>query len=725
MHDCQTNKKALVPLIRSLLFLLLIVCTPAQAYKSELKAAKEYLDIGAHVQSLEQFQLALQNPKLSGRKRERALADVVKLKLLIADQKFRLGKKLESADEEIGALNAYRRASEYAPENSEYSAHFSRLDSTLDSARAQAQELLSSARTNGSWGSSFSALKSLSASSAVPEVRFSLDQLKSEAASFYSQQSDLALSQRRYQGALEAISEAVRYSDSAELQNKKLARHHLLLSQLAWDDGRSNAAFEQLNQGLSFEPNNPELLAYQSRFESQWLGMLYNEAIAASGQGQLQLARSKFTQISRYQPGYLDVSEQLNQLNQTLVSDYYQRAETLMRENKGEAAGRALAYYMVAADQQASLYPDIYSKISSAKTRLREDLEFRISLNVKNSSSEPGASGIVRDNVLSALKGSSLNHVKVLERETLDDILREQGLGQAFFDQATAVQVKKIKGIQAGLYIDVVKMSVHERGRDRPSFGSVQYVSGTRFVPNPRHNQLQQEVAIAQQRVIETQQNANKAKADQNRLLGMSKAGANDAATAIASIGSIFSSAGASSGHTAAKRELENLQYALAGEQPQVEEDVYSDFRYKIFDLELSGEVILSYKIVNFTTSEVGDAQAVNAVDLISDRYVPGDPGKGIATDPIQLPGQEVFKKQLLDQAMASLISGLEVQLGAGSGNYLRQAQFAVEDGNSDSAVENYIRYLYSGADLKSLQARAANDYLYEQLGIQLLRRKK
>jgi len=705
--------------------LLGTVSAPATAYRNELKSAKSYIKIGAYAQAVEQLQAALKDPALKGRKRQQAEADLKNARGTLAAEQFALGQKLEQRGEQLGALNAYRKASQYAPDNSQYTARFVSLDKQFSGARQQSTDILASTRQNLDWDNGLSALTALNAQGNVPEVRFALDQLKQDATQYYSGESDTALRQGHYQSALDYMVRAARFSESREVQNKKLARHHLLLSKRAWDERRYNSAYEDIQKGLSFEPENTELIAYNKRLKRQWLGVLYNEALQASSSGNLELARDKFTQISRFEPGYLDVTEQLGQLKQTLVSGYYQQAEDLMRGAAGESAGLALAYYMVAAEQQSGLYPDVYDKIATAKKRLRADMEFRISLKVKNSSGEPGASGIVRDNILSSLKGSSLKNLQVLEREALDDILQEQGLGQAFFDEATAVQVKKIKGIQSGIYVDVVKFTVAENGRDRPSFGSARYKSGTRFVPNPRYSQLQQEVANAQQRVLQTQQDSNRAQAEQNRLLGASQANSNDRSAAIASLGSILSSAGASSSHRAAQKELDRVQYQMAGEQPQLEEDVYSDFRYKIYDLELAGEVMLSYKIVDFTTSEISQSRAANARDVVTDRWVPGDPGKGVRSDPVELPSHDVFKKRLLDSAMESLITGLEQELGGGAASFRRKARLAAENGDREQAIENFIRYLYGGADLSGEQARAASDYLYEELGIQLLRRKR
>lgn len=723
------NELLLKTISRGLLFtvLVLVAAKALASYRDNLKAAEDYLDIGAHAQALEQLETALQDPKLKGRKREHAEADLQQVRSRVASEQFAMGRKLEQRGEQTGAVNAYRKAAEYAPNNAEYVAKYQQIGAATAQARQQSQAILQRSRDTNNWQEGMESLSSLAMRSSLPEARFALAQLKQDATAYYTLQSDGALRQNQYRAALDYIARAERFSQSAEVRNKKLARHHLLLSENAWKSGRFSTAYEEIQKSLSFEPNNKALLAYHDRMRGQWMGALYNEAVEAKSMGRLQLAKQKFTQLSRFEPDYLDVNDQLSQLKQTLVADYYERAESLMRRPNGEFAGQALAYYMVVAEQQGTQYADIYDKIATAKQNMRDELEYRVSLKVTNSSGEPGATGVVRDNILGSLS-AGLKYVKVLEREALDDILREQGLGQAFFDESTAVQVKKIKGIEAGIYVDVVKLSVVESGRDRPEYGSVRYVSGTRYVPNPRYSRLQQEVANAQQEVIHTKAGHNKALAEQNRVLSQSQSsssGSSDTMSALANFGSVLGSIGASSAYKTAQSNLDGLRSEMAGESPQVEEDIHSDWRYKIMNLELAGEVILSYKIVNFTTSEVGESQVANANQVLRDRYVPGDPGKGIDADSNDLPSEAVFKKQLLEAAMESLVAGLETQLGGRSRNYYQLAQRAAIDGNSPIATENYIRYLYSGADLTGSQAREASDFLYEELGIQLLRRKR
>lgn len=700
-----------------------LAAASANAYRDELRAARDFLDIGAYEQAISQFERALSDSSLRGRTRDKAEVELSTARGQLAAEKYRLGRRLEQRGQPIGALNAYSRAAELAPDDQSYREAFQRLDREYSGARERSADILAQARVSRDWESALGELERMQGGRVVPEVRIALDTLRQEATGDLQERSDAALSEGRYQSALDYIVRAARFSESRQVQNRKLARHHLMLAERAWNDGRYGKAYEELSTSLSFEPGNAHIQAFGERLEGQWLGVLYNDAVTARANGDMQRALSKFEQISRFQPGYLDVGRQLDELRQTVVSGYYERAENIM-DSGDDRLGLALAYYMMTAQEESGAYPDVYDKIARAKSRLRDSMQFRVSLNVKNSSSEPGAEGIVRDNILSNMRSSSLRHVQVLEREALDDILREQGLGQAFFDESTAVEVKKIRGIQSGIYVDVVRFSVDEHGRDRPSFGSARYISGTRFVPNPRHSSLKQQVSIAQQDLLQAQQSANRAQAEQNRLMSQSQGSSGDRVAALGALGSVLSNVGASSQLRGAQQRLDQLQYELSGEPPQLEEDVYSDFRYQIFDLELSGEVLLSYRIVDFATSEVSESQTATARDVVQDRWVPGDPGKGVRADPDELPSESQFKQRLLDAAMESLIAGLEQQLGAGVTSSFSRAQQAARDGNREMAIDQYIRYLYGGVDLDSEEARTASDYVYEEVGVQLLKRK-
>lgn len=712
-----------VSLRSAVIFGLLVCASSSWAYRDDLNNANDFLSIGAYAQAVAAYESALANPALKGRTREKAQSSFEQAKGALAQEKFAIGQRFEAQNKPREAMKAYAQAQKLAPGSTQYAAAHNRLTDQFVSATTQSTQILEQARSDHNWSVALRQMEVLESQHTVPEVQFALNTLKFEAADFYLARSNTSLIDGAYQSALDNIVQATRYSESPEIQNKKLARHHLLLAEQAWTAGRYGTAYEEIANSLNYEPQNTQIQSYAREIQDQWMGILYNEALQANANGDLATARTKFTQISRYEPGFLDVDARLASLNQVLSADFYQRGAELLAEGRTDAAGLALAYFMVAEQQSSGRYPDVRERIADAKSRLRGDMSQRVSLNVTNHSVEPSAAGVVRESILSSLKGSNLKNLQILERDALDDILREQGMGQAFFDPSTAVEVRQIKGIQSGIYVDVVRFDVSEHGRDRPSYESASYKSGTRFVPNPNYSRLQQEISIAQQDVLRAQQSANKAQADQNRLMGTSQASPGDRMAAIGALGSLLSSAGASSQVRNAEDRLNNLQYAFAAEPQQFEEDVWSDYRYEVYDLELTGEVLLSYKIVDFATSEVGEARTARARNTIEDRWVPGDPGKGVTPDAAELPSQQVFKQQLLDNAIESLIAGLELQLGADQSNYWRRANEAAQDGQSDVAIENYIRFLSAGADLRGEQARIASDYVYEELGIQLIKR--
>ena len=63
--------------------------------------------------------------------------------------------------------------------------------------------------------------------------------------------------------------------------------------------------------------------------------------------------------------------------------------------------------------------------------------------------------------------------------------------------------------------------------------------------------------------------------------------------------------------------------------------------------------------------------------------------------------------------------------MGEGKQAYLQRARNAAQDGARTRAIENYIRFLSAGADLLGPEAQEANDYVYEELGIQLIKRRR
>jgi hypothetical protein len=322
-----------------------------------------------------------------------------------------------------------------------------------------------------------------------------------------------------------------------------------------------------------------------------------------------------------------------------------------------------------------------------------------------------------------------MHNLTILDREVIDDILREQGLGQGFLDESTALQVKKIKGIQAGVKGEVIKVSVIESGRERPSYGSSRYVSGKRWVPNPDYQQAQADASAAQQNVLQAQADANRAQAQQNQIMQQQSqlnqtAGANPMSAMVAGLSSL-SGALSQGSVNKAKSDLIDAQNRLARTPMQIEEDIESDYRYEVFNLALNGEVVISFRIINYTTSEVGQVYTVRKTASLTDTYIPGDPGKGVASDPIEFPPMDEFRNSLLSQAIDDTVEAMLRELRQNSESWYQLAQRAERDSLGEDAIENYMRFIYSAPDLSDDRVQVANNYIYDKVGLYVVRRKR
>lgn len=719
-------------LITILLLATIFVLSPqaAFAWKKEFKKGLKYYNVQAYPQAIVQFEKALESRKrISDKKRAEIQGMLAEAKTMAAVELFQTAEKYSDESRLIKAIDEFEMALSYDPDNLIYRERLATERQRLAAIQAQYSVALDLARQQRDYRQALARLESLGVyRSSLPQLPQQVNHLKNEAAQYYLQRSDHSLTLQEYRQAYDQAATAFNYKADSEIEQKKRARHHLLMAQESWNDRAYENAYEHIQKGLQFEPDNPELDKFRDRLTGQWAGVLYNQAMQANVSGEYGKAKQRFSRIASLRPGYLDVAAQLQELDSVMSASYYEQAEAFLNDAGRERIGTALIYYLLVQEQHNAIYRDIDDKVQKAKRLLRDELEFRLALTLDNKSAEPGVDGLVKDKILARIRASRvLKNVSILEREVIDDILREQGLGQAFLDETTSLPVKKIRGIQAGIRGEVIKVSVKETGRDRPSYGSSRYVSGTRWVPNPRYDAAQHRVAQMRQQVIRAQQDLTKAQNDQNRAMA-NQPRTNDSAGRLGALASSMSLIGTSLAEGNLRRAEEDLATAqadLAHEPRQIEEKVWDDYRYEIFNLELQGEVILSFRFINYATSEIGQVHTVEKRDSITDVYIPGDPGKGVASDAIELPPQDVFKNQLLDAAIEDFFQRLEQELGQRAKTYHVLAKRAEERGITDDAIENYMRYMYSAPSLSDPSVQEANNYIYEQTGLLVLRRKK
>ncbi len=706
----------------------LIAVVSCVTTNSPYKKALQYQKTGAYEQAVEKYQEVLDDEELQGEERSKIEQEFSDLKIVAAGSYFKRATAYSKKNKTQAAVKMLKKAVEFNPQNSDYSTKLEEEQKKLGDIESKINASMAKGEEQNQWDTAIREMESYQIyESSFPGIADRVKSLKLKAAEYYVGRSDERLSRKKYALAYEEIEKAGRYSSGQDIINKKNARHHLLMSEAAWNKRNYMKAYEEIQKGLEFDPGHPALKEYQDRFLSEWAGLLYNAAVSANNNGDYATAKARLLELSRFKPGFLNTEEMLNEIQSTMASTYYEKAQRIIDDNDRSQIGTALAYYLLVKQEHSRLFNDIEDKIVQAKKMLRKELEHRISLTFENQSDESGASNLVREQILSKMKNSKrLKHITILDRESIDDILREQGLGQGFLDESTALEVKKIKGIQAGVRGEVIRFSVKETGRDRPSYGSVKYVSGTRWVPNPDYTAAQGDVQASQQHSLQAQRDLNNAQQQQNQMMQQQNARNSDNPySALASgLGQISTSI--SEGELRkAKEGLADAQSRLARTPQQVEEDIYSDYRYEIFDLKLHGEVILSFKIINYTTSEIGEVHTVRKEEILKDRYIPGDPGKNVETDPVTFPSKDEVKNKLLKLAVNELFDKMIQELNNSSKDYYRMASSAAADEVTDEAIENYMRYIYSAPNLRDQRVQEANSYIYDRLGIQIIRRKR
>lgn len=699
--------------------------------RSAYREGIQYLDAQAYDQAVEKLaQAQSENPT-----DPKITADFERAKQLAAKHHFQLGVKLSKQNEINGALINLDKAKTYQPQNTEYMKRYSQEKDKYDRLAEKIRKAVADAGAQKKWDKSLEVLESMSVyESSFPEISRETQRLKKEAAKFYEDRSEENLARQDYESAFTEIEKALGYSQKETLRSKKTALHHILLSEKALKKKGYPEAYEEVQKALEFEPNHLELEKYKKRLVDQWAEILYNEAIQASNDGRLMLAKTRLTQLSKLKPDYLNVAELLSEFQSSLATDYYTRAQALLASEDRSWTGTALAHFLLVREQNNTQFPDLEDRIAETKQLLRKEIELRIALDFKNKSEDPGAAGIVKDQILARLNNrKELKNVNILERETIDDMLREQGLGQGFLDESTSLQVKKIKGIHAGVVGEVRKVSVKESGWNRPTSGSSRYISGTRLVPNSEYQTAQMNVSQAQQEVLNARQQLNNAELENRRIQSQPVPRAQPGTAGM--LGALANALGRSTYSiavgaarkrlNAAQSRLTYAQNRLANTPPQTEEPMWSNFTYKIYNLKLEGEIVISFRIIDYTTSEmIGKPHLTRKKGVKEDRYIPGDPGKGVRNDPNELPTVEEFKNSLLMQAIDETYDKLKSELSNHSENYYGRGFASENHGLEKDAVENYMRYIYSATNLADARVQHANDYIYDKMGLSVVKKR-
>ena len=529
-----------------------------------------------------------------------------------------------------------------------------------------------------------------------PELKSKLAQSRQLAGELFRTQTNELITQRQFSQAHESALKAANLSRDLIYESLADATEMLVSAREKIRANDYASAVTLVDAALQHQPHNQAIKDYHEELSQQAAGQLFNHGLRASSGGHFLEAIQTFTTLQRLHPDMPGIDQQ-KQRNQKLYAEENQRkAEALAKTKGSEAAGRILLHYLLASHFDPGNY-ELKNRMQQARNRMLETIKQRVSINFTNKSREPGAGEYVRDRLLDGLRDSGLRNVTVLEREHLDQILKEQGLGQGFLDESTAPQVKKIRGVQTQIAGTVISVQVRESGQNQPSYDSVRYKSGTRYVPNPKYRKYQAEVNEAQEDVYRAQRDLNQARKDRQGATATYDPNRDAVQNQLSLLGQVVADGDVSSAESAldaAERRLSSARSRLTREPPQIEEPVYAEARYPIYNLRLDGEVKLSFRLFDTSTSAVGQTHSINVKDSVEDRYVPGDPVKGIDDDPKELPPENLFRQQLLDKAVTEAIARLNAEFSQYAQEYLQRALTAKQHGVIEEAAEFYMRYL-------------------------------
>ena len=257
-----------------------------------------------------------------------------------------------------------------------------------------------------------------------PHLIPAIERGKKLAGKQYSQESENLLSQRNYSEALQMARQAAQISGDTT--------YNAQIEGLEWvvearEKARANdylSAVSAMEQAKKSLPDNPSVIRYHNELYEQASGQLYNRALKASKSGRYVEAIDYLTDLQTLNPDFPGTDLMLQQNRMWYANENRMRAESLERERQNEAAGRILLHYRIARHYDPESF-ELEEAVMQAQKRLDNEIELRVSIDFANQSREPGANTYIRDRVLDGLRDSDIRNLTLLEREAIDEILRE------------------------------------------------------------------------------------------------------------------------------------------------------------------------------------------------------------------------------------------------------------------------------------------------------------
>jgi len=433
------------------------------------------------------------------------------------------------------------------------------------------------------------------------------------------------------------------YYDAAKLyqeaQDKDNIQYFIAEGENAGRSQNWDRAILMLDKASEYQPDNEDLRKKLESMKAKVGQIYFSEAVKLTNQGILFKAMSMLDSARNYLPAL-----QSDPVYRDFIGKYC--AKLIERSDKyaeKELWGNAYIWLQKAEMFNPS-YQNLFQKLLDARDNINKRIKRSIAVFEFSSPSANKDAGKIAANKLTAyLYKNASGDLRIIERENLQNILREMQLGQTgLVDIKSAQSMGKMRGIDTFIMGDVMQYST--TFNDFPSSGRVTAVVGEEDAPNPEY--------------VDWEKKNPNAKNDEKLLAKAPPA-----------------------------------MY----KKPKTEV-----INYKMGVARITAMVEVSYKLVNTTTGENILTNIYPGKSIKEGRYQDGVPQANIPQLPLTLPSELEVMDELITAKMNEIGQSVLKPFQSLEVEYFNDAQLQEKRRSYDQAVEKYTDAMFD-EKLKSI----------------------
>jgi len=374
-----------------------------------------------------------------------------------------------------------------------------------------------------------------------------------------------------------------------------------------------------------------EALARKMEILKAKVGQIFlEEASRLTKQGKLYAAVKKLIGARNYLPDAQN-NQKYKEYSASACDAMINRADKLGKE---DLWGNAL-FWMQKIEAINPNYPELFQKMIEAKDHINKGIRKSIAVfDFSSPSSDKDAGKIAANKLIAYLHKNASADLRIVERESLQSILKEMQLTQTgLVDIKTAQSVGKMQGIDTFIMGDVLHFST--KYTDSPSLNQVKVLIDEEDVRNPEFSDW---LMLNRQPTDDDLKNAP-------------------------------------------PRTIKKKNYQL--------------LTYKQGVAKINALLEISFKLVNTQTGENIYTTTVSGKLVKEDKYQDGVPIGGIMQDPLELPTEAEVLDEITNDKVSDMGRGILKHFQSLELEYFNEGQSQQKRRNTDAAIEKYTKAIF------------------------------